>query len=226
MFDWKTALIFVSVGGGLYFYFENEKAKVAELKAQEKKRQSTKSGKPLIGGPFHLVDQDGKEFTEKDLLGQWTLMYFGFTNCPDICPEELDKMSDVVDILDKKYGPIARPVFVSCDPARDDIPQVKKYISEFHPRTVGLTGPYEHIKHMCKVYRVYFSTPPNAKATDDYLVDHSIYFYLLDPDGTFVDAFGKATTAEEVVEKIDIALEEWKQAAKAAASLAKLESST
>lgn len=61
--------------------------------------KSAKSGKPLIGGPFALLDQDGKEFTERNLLGGWSLLYFGFTNCPDICPEELDKMSDVVDVL-------------------------------------------------------------------------------------------------------------------------------
>ena len=62
-------------------------------------QKSVKTGKPLIGGPFSLLDQDGNTFTEANLLGKWTLMYFGFTNCPDICPEELDKMSDVVDIL-------------------------------------------------------------------------------------------------------------------------------
>lgn len=61
--------------------------------------KSIKTGKPLIGGPFSLLDQDGNEFTEQDLLGHWTLMYFGFTNCPDICPEELDKMTEVVEIL-------------------------------------------------------------------------------------------------------------------------------
>lgn len=91
--------------------------------------KAVKTGKPSIGGPFKLLDQDGKEFTEKDLRGGWSLLYFGFTNCPDICPEELDKMSDVVDVIDKKYGPVARPIFVSCDPARDSVAAVKKYVA-------------------------------------------------------------------------------------------------
>lgn len=95
--------------------------------------KAVKTGKPLIGGPFKLLDQDGKEFTEANLLGQWSLLYFGFTNCPDICPEELDKMSDVVDVLDKKYGPVARPIFVSCDPARDSVAAVKKYVAGSSP---------------------------------------------------------------------------------------------
>lgn len=129
-------------------------------------------GRPSIGGPFNLVDQHGKPFTDKDLLGKWALMYFGFTNCPDICPEELDKMAAVVDMIDKESGPVITPVFVSVDPARDGVPQVAKYVEEFHPRLIGLTGDYDDVKQACKSYRVYFSTPPDAKATDDYLVDH------------------------------------------------------
>lgn len=129
-------------------------------------------GRPQIGGPFTLLDQTGKEFTDKDLLGKWSLIYFGFTNCPDICPEELDKMANVVDVIDKESGPVVTPVFVSVDPARDGVPQVAHYVEEFHPRLIGLTGDYDSVKKACKSYRVYFSTPPDAKATDDYLVDH------------------------------------------------------
>lgn len=121
------------------------------------------------------MDQNGKPFTDADLKGKFTLIYFGFTHCPDICPEELDKMSDVVDKIDKEHPgkDIVTPVFVSVDPARDSVPQVKAYVQEFHPRIIGLTGDYDNVKKACKSYRVYFSTPPDAKATDDYLVDHS-----------------------------------------------------
>jgi protein SCO1/2 len=83
---------------------------------------------------------------------------------------------------------------------------VKKYIVEFHPRLIGLTGSYDQVKAACKAYRVYFSTPPNASKDDDYLVDHSIFFYLMDPKGQFVDAFGKSQTADMVVEKVDTAI--------------------
>lgn len=137
------------------------------------------------------MDTNGQPFTEQDLLGKWTLIYFGFTNCPDICPEELDKMGDAVDLLEAKVGQgKVLPIFVSVDPARDSVAQVKRYMSgasrierrhalapwltaEFHPSMVGLTGDYECVKKACRSYRVYFSTPPDAKPTDDYLVDHS-----------------------------------------------------
>lgn len=91
---------------------------------------ATKSiGKPQIGGPFLLTNQDNQPFTEKDLLGKWTLIYFGFTHCPDICPEELDKMGEAVERVDKERAERILPLFVSVDPARDTVEQVKKYVA-------------------------------------------------------------------------------------------------
>lgn len=116
----------------------------------------------------------------------------------------------VVDLhTEKEYGPIVQPIFVSVDPARDSVQQVKRYVADFHPRLVGLTGEYQTVKSMCKAYRVYFSTPPNAKATDDYLVDHSIFFYFMDPNGQFVDAFGKASSIEDVVARVEKEITKW-----------------
>lgn len=86
-------------------------------------------GKPSIGGPFTLTDANGQPFTEKELLGKWTLIYFGFTHCPDICPEELDKMGEAVDKIQGFGGENSvLPLFISVDPARDSVAQVKKYI--------------------------------------------------------------------------------------------------
>ncbi|WVQ83620.1 hypothetical protein IAT38_005761 [Cryptococcus sp. DSM 104549] len=210
-FTWKAAAFFVLTGIGLYVYFESEKAKVQERKRQDLLSKSV--GKPSIGGPFTLTTHLGEPFTEQDLRGQWSLIYFGFTHCPDICPEELDKMGEAVDAVDKATGKeIVRPVFITVDPARDTLPQVKKYVKEFHPRMVGLVGDYEQVKHTCKKYRVYFSTPPDATAADDYLVDHSIFFYLMDPLGQFVDAFGKATTADQVAAKVLDSMGKWEAA--------------
>jgi protein SCO1 len=100
---------------------------------------------------------------------------------------------------------------VTVDPARDSPSQVDKYLKDFHPRFTGLVGSYEDTKRMCKAYRVYFSTPPGTKPDDDYLVDHSIFVYLMDPDGKFVEAFGQATTAEDVVERTQRELKEWEE---------------
>lgn len=106
-------------------------------------------------------------------------VYFGFTHCPDICPEELDKMAEMIDEVKKVAGNTLRPIFITCDPARDTPAVMKAYLKEFHPDIIGLTGTWDDIKGICKKYRVYFSTPPDVKPGQDYLVDHSIYFYLM-----------------------------------------------
>jgi len=136
-------------------------------------------GRPLVGGPFKLIDHDGHEFTEQNLKGKYSLVYFGFTNCPDICPEELDKMAGMIDKVKATHGTVMRPVFITCDPARDTPEVTKHYLADFHEDILGLTGTYDAVKSMCKAYRVYFSTPQDVQPGQDYLVDHSIYFYLM-----------------------------------------------
>lgn len=114
-------------------------------------------------------------------------------------------------VSDKQFGAVVQPIFISVDPARDSTTQIARYVSEFHPRLVGLSGDYAATKAVCKAYRVYFSTPPDAKAEDDYLVDHSIFFYFMDPDGRFVDAFGKVSTVEDVVARVQKEITAWKE---------------
>jgi protein SCO1 len=133
-----------------------------------------------------------------------------------------------LSVPDTEFGPVVHPIFITCDPARDTVEQTKAYVkgmlvnfaccvqplmacSDFHPRLIGLTGSYEAIKAACKAYRVYFSTPPNTKPGDDYLVDHSIFFYLMNPAGEFVDAYGKSQAPEMVRTKVAEAIHKWKQ---------------
>jgi cytochrome oxidase Cu insertion factor (SCO1/SenC/PrrC family) len=105
------------------------------------------AGKARIGGEWELLNVDGKAEGSKDLLGNWVLMYFGFTNCPDICPDEIEKMVDIVDMLHKDKDPISIvPVFISVDPKRDDCARVKKYCHEFSPKIRGYTGSEEQVK--------------------------------------------------------------------------------
>lgn len=160
----------------MMYYFQSEKERLARKRVRDAAKGV---GKPKIGGPFDLVDQDGKRFTEEDLKGKFALVYFGFSHCPDICPDELDKMAKMIDMVKEKRGNVLKPVFITCDPARDTPAVIKQYLSEFHPELIGLTGTWENIKAACKQYRVYFSTPPKVKPGQDYLVDHSIYFYLM-----------------------------------------------
>ncbi|KAL2158427.1 hypothetical protein VTH06DRAFT_4475 [Thermothelomyces fergusii] len=208
-FSWKAGLLFVITAAGLVWYFENEKERMKRKRIAE----STKGvGRPKVGGPFELIDQNGNKFTDGDLKGRYSLVYFGFTHCPDICPDELDKMARMFDLVEEKRPGFLTPVFVTCDPARDGPKELKEYLVEFHPKFVGLTGTYEQIKAMCKAYRVYFSTPSNVKPGQDYLVDHSIYFYLMDPDGDFVEALGRQHSPEQGAKIILDHMKDWKGA--------------
>lgn len=186
---------------GLVVYFKGEKEKLQALKAKRERDSIRKLGRPNIGQPFKLLNaNEGREMSSEELMnGRFTLIYFGFTHCPDICPEELDKMAEVVDQVKKEMGEgLITPVFITCDPLRDTEQVVKEYVQDFHPDLVGFTGSAEDLKKVARSYRVYSYTPPNVSADDDYLVDHSIFFYLMDPQGRFVDCYARDTTADEV----------------------------
>jgi len=171
-------------------------------------------GKPKVGGPFELVDQHGKPFSDRDMKGKYALVYFGFSHCPDICPEELDKMARMIDLVREQTlpnEPALLPLFITCDPARDTPAVLDTYLSEFHKDIIGLTGTWEQIKQVCKLYRVYFSTPEGVKKGQDYLVDHSIYFYLMDPEGDFVEAIGRQHSPEQAADIIRGHVRDWKK---------------
>ncbi|EED13723.1 mitochondrial metallochaperone Sco1, putative [Talaromyces stipitatus ATCC 10500] len=212
-FSWKAALLFVLTGAGMIIYFRVEKARLERKRITE---MSKGVGKPKVGGPFVLKDLDGKEFTAEDLKGKYSFVYFGFTHCPDICPDELDKMAAIIDkVKEASNGAeVMRPVFITCDPARDTPEVLKTYLAEFHPDIIGLTGTYEQVKQVCKAYRVYFSTPENVKSGEDYLVDHSIYFYLMDPEGDFVECVGRQDTPESATRLIMDHVQDWKREGK------------
>ncbi|KAG2069782.1 h-sco1 [Suillus decipiens] len=209
VFTPQAAALFVVTGVGLFYYFRYEKQKL--LEQRQKELESRSVGRAHVGGPFTLTTHENKPFSDKDLLGKWSFVYFGFTNCPDICPAELDKVGSVLTSLEKDYGTIFQPVFISVDPARDSVSQMKTYLTDFHPHIIGLTGDYATVKTTCKAYRVYFSTPPNADPKGDYLVDHSIYVYFMDPNGQFVEAFGQSSTPDEVVERVKKEISEFEK---------------
>lgn len=162
------------------------------------------AGKPAIGGPWSLVDLDGKLVTNKSFEGKWLLLYFGFARCPDICPSEMMKVGRVMDTLKQEHPEIAKklvPVFVSIDPARDSLRALKAYAKDFHPDYVFLTGAPEQVRAMAKNYRVYFSKADES-ADGDYLVDHSIVIYFHDETGDLADCFTQSMRPSDVVEKV------------------------
>jgi protein SCO1 len=152
-------------------------------------------GVPQIGGPFVLIDQDGKTVSEADFMGKYMLVYFGFTYCPDVCPTSLTIMEDALYMLGDKAERIT-PVFITVDPERDDPEALRLYVEHFHPRLVGLTGSVDQVKAVAKTYKAYFTKSGDGYDDDDYSVDHSSITYLMAPDGKFVAHFSHGVEAE------------------------------
>ncbi|XP_064127851.1 protein SCO1 homolog, mitochondrial isoform X2 [Loxodonta africana] len=197
--SWKSLAFTFALGGALLAgmkYFKKEK-----MEKLEKERQRS-IGKPLLGGPFSLTTHTGEPKTDKDYLGQWVLIYFGFTHCPDICPEELEKMIQVVDEIDSiPTLPNLTPLFITIDPERDTKEAIADYVKEFSPKLVGLTGTKEEIDKVARAYRVYYSPGPKDE-DQDYIVDHTIIMYLIGPDGEFLDYFGQNKRNAEIAGSI------------------------
>ena len=159
------------------------------------------SGKALIGGPFTLTDHTGQTVTEKDFAGRFTLVYFGFTFCPDVCPAELQVMTAAVEELGSK-GDNVTPVFISVDPKRDTVEQMASYVSHFHKRLVGLTGTETQIRDVAKAYRVYFAEVKDETSSAGYTVDHSSVVYLMSPKGEYLAHFSYGTGPQKMAAKI------------------------
>ena len=158
-------------------------------------------GKALVGGPFSLVDHTGKRVTEQDFHGRYTLVLFGFTYCPDVCPSGLQVMAAALDKLGAK-GDRITPVFISVDPERDTPAQLAQYVASFHRRLVGLTGTQAEVDAVAKAYRVYFKKVRDEKSSANYTIDHTALIYLMDPNGSYVAHFTPTTGLDAMAERL------------------------
>ena len=156
--------------------------------------ESFASTSAAIGGPFKLTDQNGKQITDRDLKGRPSLIFFGFTHCPEVCPTALFDISEVLN----KLGPDAakvNAVFITVDPERDTPGVLKDYLSSFNPRLVGIGGDAEALAAVAKAYRVYYKKVPTKDG--DYTMDHTAIVYLMDKNGQFVAPFSLKRKPED-----------------------------
>ncbi len=165
------------------------------------------SGTSLIGGPFTMINQKGETVTEQNFKGHYTVFFFGFTFCPDVCPTELQVLSAALKELGSNADKII-PVFVTVDPDRDTPKIIGEYVSSFDPRLVGLTGSPEQVAKMAKAFHIFYQKVPNPKDPKDYEMDHSSIIYLMGPDGTFVKHFPYSTDAKALALGLKRVLEE------------------
>ena len=155
---------------------------------------------PDPGGAFALVDHNGQPFTEANLQGQPSLIYFGYTYCPDICPTHLADLMTALDLMGDD-GKAIRPIFVSIDPARDTVEQVAGYAAHFSERMVGLTGTPEQVKTAAKAFGVYYRKVA-AAGDDAYQMDHSALGYLMAMDGGFLTTVPPGIPPQEMADKM------------------------
>ncbi|MCL4067744.1 SCO family protein [Pseudomonas sp. GX19020] len=157
-----------------------------------------------IGGPFTLLDKTGTEVTDKEVITRPTLVYFGYTFCPDVCPFDMSRNAEALDLL-KDVGRDVGLVFVTVDPGRDTPQVVGDYAEAFSETAIGLTGTPEQIDAAAKAYRVYYNHQP---ATDDfYMVDHSAFTYLMLPGIGFADFYRRDATPEQIAKGVGCMLD-------------------
>lgn len=168
---------------------------------------------PALGGSFTLTAHTGERISRGDFAGQYRLIYFGYSYCPDVCPLELAKMTRALRLLETRDAAVERvqPLFISIDPARDTPAQLAEYVPAFHPRLIGLTGSAEEIAAVAEAYRIHYARAEGggaASASDDmYLMDHSSYILFMGPEGQFIEVFTARETATDIADAVADRLE-------------------
>lgn len=158
-----------------------------------------RDGPVPIGGPFELVDGDGRPVTDRNFRGKWMLVYFGFTHCPDACPLGLQNMAAARDLLGPAGDQVAL-VFITLDPERDTPEVMRDYASAFDTSVAALTGSPEQVAKVAKEYRVYYAKAPMKDG--GYSVDHTSIVYAMDPQGRFAANFTHETPPEQIAARL------------------------
>ncbi|KAB1074291.1 SCO family protein [Methylobacterium planeticum] len=153
-----------------------------------------------VGGPFGLLDHEGRARTQDDFRGKILIVYFGFAACPDVCPTDLTEIGRALTLLGPD-GEAIQPIFVTLDPERDTAALLAEYVPSFHPRLIGLTGSPEAIRQMADAYKVFFEKV--ERPDGGYTIDHSAFIYLMDRSGNYLGFFPPGTSAERMLAIIE-----------------------
>ena len=188
-----VAVILAGIGAGAYY-----KLSTPSDIFQQCRTSSTIAD---IGGPFELVDQNGNTVTDKDVIDGLTLVYFGYTYCPDVCPLDTARNAAAVSLLEKQ-GVMVKPVFITIDPARDTPEVVGDFVSYIHPRMVGLTGSEAQVKAAAKAYRVYYAKQVDPEDPEFYLMEHMTNTYLMHPKYGFLQFFDRTVRPESMAKTV------------------------
>jgi protein SCO1/2 len=176
---------------------KNDKASSKTAGAVVSTAKQKPTGKALIGGEFELVDQNGNKFTDKNLLGKYSLVYFGFTHCPMICPTALSNISLALAELGEDAQKF-QTIFITADPERDTEARMKEWLQSFKGDIIGLTGSTEQTNKAAEKYKVY-AQKLKPDSTGNYDMNHTSIIYLMDRNGEFITHFSHETPVETLV---------------------------
>jgi cytochrome oxidase Cu insertion factor (SCO1/SenC/PrrC family) len=154
---------------------------------------------PQLGGPFRLTDHNGIVHTQADFKGKFMIVYFGYSYCPDICPTALYNISEALEKLTPAQRELFQPLFVTIDPERDTVKRLNRYMENFDPSFLALTGSHKEIDAVMKSYKVYGKKVQAEGTSLDYLVDHSSIVYVMDKAGQYVTSFNHQTNPQEII---------------------------
>lgn len=182
------------IGGVWYFSRPAEGDQFAQCSTGQ-----VAGGASAIGGPFELINAKGETVTDKDVITEPSILYFGYTFCPDVCPLDVSRNAEAVDVLQER-GISVTPVFISIDPKRDTPEVVGDFAFNNHERMIGLTGSPEQVKAASKAYKTYYKAHPEEDGY--YLVDHSTFSYLVLPEHGFVEYFKRDTTPDQMADTV------------------------
>ncbi|MEM9636624.1 MAG: SCO family protein [Pseudomonadota bacterium] len=191
-----AALTIVGLLAGIWFATQSPQGDEAFAQCRS---SQVAGGAGSIGGPFELVNADGQTVTDQDVITEPTLLYFGYTFCPDVCPIDTARNAEAVDLLAERNISVT-PVFISIDPKRDTPEVVGDFAQNLHERMIGLTGSPEQVKAASEAYRTYYKA--HEGDDDFYLVDHSTFSYLVLPEKGFVEFFRREATVEDIAETV------------------------